>query len=148
MQFRATIELSGRTATGVEVPAEVVSALGGSKRPAVKATINDYTYRTSVASMGGRFMLPISAQVRANAGVSDGEVVTVGLELDTEPREVDVPADLLDALGSDTPARVFFDGLSYSNKLRLVLSITDAKSAETRKRRIDKTVESLINGKA
>jgi Domain of unknown function (DUF1905)/Bacteriocin-protection, YdeI or OmpD-Associated len=148
MQFHAEIELSGKTATGVAVPPEVVSGLGGSKRPAVKATINGYTYRTSIASMGGRFMLPISAQVRANAGVADGDVVAVSLVLDTDPREVEVPADLLDALGAATPARVFFDGLSYSNKLRLVLAITDAKSAETRRRRIDKTVESLAAGRS
>lgn len=148
MQFRATIELSGRTATGVEVPSEIVAALGGSKRPAVKATINGYTYRTSVASMGGRFMLPISAQIRANAGVAAGDVIELGLELDTAPREVDVPEDLIRALGDAPSARAFFEGLSYSSKLRVVLPITEAKTAATRERRIAKAVESLAVGKA
>ena len=147
MKFRATIELAGKTATGVEVPADIVSGLGGTKRPAVTATINGYSYRTSVASMGGRFMLPISAAVRANSGVSAGESIEVDLELDTQIREVDVPADLLAALG-DGAARTYFDGLSYSNRLRIVLSITDAKTAETRQRRLDKAVESLAAGKA
>lgn len=147
MKFRATIELAGKTATGVEVPADIVSGLGGTKRPAVTATINGYSYRTSVASMGGRFMLPISAAVRGNSGVSAGESIEVDLELDTQTREVDVPADLVAALG-DGAARAFFDGLSYSNQLRIVLSITDAKTAETRQRRLDKAVESLAAGKA
>ena len=147
MKFRATIELAGKTATGVEVPADIVSGLGGTKRPAVTATINGYSYRTSVASMGGRFMLPISAAVRANSGVAAGESIEVDLELDTQSREVDVPADLLAALG-DGAARTFFDGLSYSNRLRIVLSINDAKSPETRQRRLDKAVESLAAGKA
>jgi hypothetical protein len=147
MKFRATIELAGKTATGVEVPADIVSGLGGTKRPAVTATINGYSYRTSVASMGGRFMLPISAAVRANSGVTAGESIEVDLELDTQSREVDVPADLLEALG-DGAARTFFDGLSYSNRLRIVLSINDAKTAETRQRRLDKAVESLAAGKA
>ncbi len=93
MRFRATIEQAGKTATGIEVPEKVVSALGSSKRPAVKATINGYTYRSSVASMGGRFMLGISADVREKAGVSGGDKVDVDLELDTEPREVTAPPD-------------------------------------------------------
>jgi hypothetical protein len=147
MKFRATIELAGKTATGVEVPADIVSGLGGTKRPAVMATINGYSYRTSVASMGGRFMLPISAAVRANSGVAAGESIEVELELDTQSREVDVPADLLAALG-DGATRTFFDGLSYSNRLRIVLSINDAKTPETRQRRLDKAVESLAAGKA
>jgi hypothetical protein len=148
MRFRASIQSSGKSATGIEVPKEVVSALGPSKRPAVHATINGYTYRSSVASMGGRFMLPVSAEVRERAGVAAGDEVDVDLELDTAPREVTVPPDLADALGRDAGAKRFFDGLNYSNKRRLVLAVEGAKTAETRQRRIAKTVDSLREGRA
>jgi bacteriocin resistance YdeI/OmpD-like protein/uncharacterized protein DUF1905 len=147
MRFRATIERAGKTATGIEVPDKVVSALGSSKRPAVRATINGYTYRSSVASMGGRFMLGVSAEVREKAGVAGGDQVEVDVELDTEPREVAVPADFAKALKADPKAKKFFDGLSYSNRRRFVLSIEGAKSTETRERRIEKSVASLRAGK-
>jgi len=87
VSFRATIELGGKTATGIEVPQEVVAALGSSRRPAVHATIAGYTYRTTVGSMRGRFMLPISAAVRAGAGVAAGDEVDVPLALDTADRQ-------------------------------------------------------------
>jgi hypothetical protein len=92
MRFRATVELGGKTATGVEVPQDVVEGLRSGKRPAVRVTINGYTYRSSVGSMGGRFMLGISAEVRTGAGVQAGDEVDIDVELDTEPREVSVPA--------------------------------------------------------
>src|SRR5262249_47336752 len=123
MRFRATIKLGGKTATGIRVPDEVVASLGPNKRPAVRVTINGHTYRSTVATMGGEFMLPVSADVRASAGVVAGDEVDVDIELDTEPREVTVPPDFSDALDRDADARRFFDGLSYSNKRRVVLSI-------------------------
>jgi len=112
MRFHATVELGGKTATGVEVPRDVVESLGPSKRPAVRVTINDYTYRSSVAPMGGRFLLGISAEVRAAAGVQAGDEVDIDIELDTEPREVAVPPDFTDALAGDPAAKTFFHGLS------------------------------------
>lgn len=147
MRFRATILQSGKTATGFEVPAEVVSSLGTSKRPAVRVTINDYTYRSSVASMGGAFMVGVSAEVRERAGVAAGDEVEVDIELDTDPREVVVPADFRDALELDADATRTFDRLSYSNKRRIVLSIEQAKTAETRQRRIAKSVSTLREGR-
>jgi hypothetical protein len=143
MRFRATIELSGKTATGIEVPEEVVAGLGNSRRPAVRATISGYTYRSSVGSMGGRFLLPISAEVRDRAGVAAGDEVDVDLELDAEPREVTVPPDLAEALGRDPEAKRFFEGLSYSAKQRVVLPIEGAKTAATRQRRLDKAIDQL-----
>ncbi|TMD67113.1 MAG: DUF1905 domain-containing protein, partial [Chloroflexi bacterium] len=140
MRFRAIIQLGGKTATGIRVPAEVVESLGSSKRPAVRVTINGHTYRSSVASIGGEFMLPVSAEIRERAGVAAGDEVDVDIELDTEPREVSVPPDFMDALDRDADAKRFFDGLSYSNKQRFVLSIEGAKTAETRQRRIAKAV--------
>jgi Domain of unknown function (DUF1905)/Bacteriocin-protection, YdeI or OmpD-Associated len=146
--FRATIQLGGKTATGIEVPDDVVAALGSSRRPAVRATLAGYTYRSSVASMRGRFMLPVSAAVREAAGVAAGDVVDVELELDTEPRVVEVPADFADALSHDAGAARFFEGLAYSHKQRHVLSIEGAKTDETRQRRIAKAVETLRAGRA
>jgi bifunctional DNA-binding transcriptional regulator/antitoxin component of YhaV-PrlF toxin-antitoxin module len=148
MKFQAIILLSGKTATGIRVPEEIVAALGTSKKPPVKITINDYTYRSTVASMGGHFMIPVSAEIRKAAGVEAGDEVEVDIELDTETREVAVPADFLDALENETEAKQFFDGLSYSNKRRLVFAIEDAKTAETRQRRIDKTTAMLREGRA
>ena len=147
MQFRATIELGGKTATGIRVPDEVVAALGAGKRPAVRVTINGHTYRSTVAPMGGVSMLPVSAEVRAGAGVAAGDEVDVALELDTAPREVTVPPDFADALDRDADARQAFDAMSYSNKRRHVLTIEDAKTAETRQRRIAKAVSTLREGR-
>jgi len=148
MRFRATIELSGKTATGIQVPAEVVEGLGKSRRPAVSVAFKGYTYRTTVAPMGGRFMLPVSAEVREGAGVAAGDQVDVDIELDTRPREVVAPPDLLEALDGDADARRFFDGLSYSNKQRFVLPIEEAKSPETRQRRVARAVGMLREGRS
>lgn len=90
-------------------------------------------------------MLGISADVRKKANVAAGDEVDV--ELDTEPREVTVPPDLAAAFDGDADARRFFDGLSYSNKRRIVLSIEDARTAETRQKRIAKAVGMLHEGK-
>ena len=147
MKFHASIELSGKTATGIRVPAEVVAHLGSSKRPPVRITINCHTYRSTVATMGGVFMLPISEENRKLAHVSAGDEVEVGIEADTQPREVGVPPDFLEALDRDPDARRFFDGLSYSNKQRVVLSIEGARTDETRQRRIAKAVGTLREGR-
>jgi Bacteriocin-protection, YdeI or OmpD-Associated/Domain of unknown function (DUF1905) len=147
MRFRAMVELGGKTATGIRVPAEVVASLGQSKRPPVRVTINGHTYRSTVASMGGVFMLGVSAAVRESAGVAAGDEVDVDMELDTEPREVTVPPDFKDALDSDADARRYFDGLSYSNKQRFVISIEEARTAETRQRRIARAVSMLREGR-
>jgi hypothetical protein len=147
MRFRASIELAGKTATGIEVPAAVVAKLGSSKKPAVSVTIKGYTYRSTVASMGGRFMLPVSAEVREAAGVAARDKVDVDVELDTAPREVTVPADFSRALTREPAAKRFFAGLSFSNKQRIVISIEAAKTPETRERRIRKAVASLREGR-
>jgi bacteriocin resistance YdeI/OmpD-like protein/uncharacterized protein DUF1905 len=148
MKFRATIELAGKTATGFEVPAAVVAKLSSSKKPAVRVTIKGYTYRSTVATMSGRFMLPVSAEVRAAAGVAAHDKVDVDVELDTAPREVTVPADFARALTREPAAKRFFEGLSFSNKQRIVIAIGAAKAPETRQRRIAKSVGSLREGKS
>jgi hypothetical protein len=148
MRFRATIELAGKTATGFQVPDDVVTALGAGRRPPVRVTIGGHTYRSTVASMGGRFMVGVSAQNRTAAAVAAGDEVDVDLELDTEPREVDVPEDLAAALDAEPEARRFFDGLSYSRKQWFVLRIEQAKKAETRRRRLDEAVTMLREGRS
>ncbi len=148
MKFQSTLELGGKTATGVEVPDEVVTALGAGRRPAVTVTINGYSYRSTIATMGGRYLLPVSAEVRRGAGVEAGATVEVEVELDTAPREVDVPEDFAAALDADGQARQFFDSLSNSNKKWHVLSVEGAKAAETRQRRIEKSVAMLREGRA
>nr|BFE66179.1 hypothetical protein GCM10020063_107050 [Dactylosporangium thailandense] len=145
MRFRATLELHGRTATGITVPAEVVEALGTSRKPPVTVTINGYTYRSTVASMRGAFLLPVSAEVRAGAGVAAGDTFDVDVEPDDAPRTVEVPADLAAALDAEPSARARFDALSYSNRSRHVLPVEGAKTAETRQRRVAKAVAALLD---
>ena len=147
MRFRATLETEGKTATGINVPSEVVEALGDGKRPRVTVTINGHTYRSSVAVLGGRYMLGVSAENRAAAGVEGGQEVDVELELDTAPREVMIPPDFAAALAAEPAAQATFDGMSYSNKSWHVLQIDGAKTDETRQRRIAKSVEALRAGK-
>lgn len=147
MRFRATIEQHGKTATGITIPPEVVESLGSGKRPPVQVTINGYTYRNTVAVMGGAYLVGVSAEHRAGAGVAAGDVVDVDIDLDTTPREVAVPADFAAALDADQAARRTFDALSYSNRSWHVLSIEGAKTHETRQRRIAKSVDALREGR-
>jgi hypothetical protein len=146
-KFRAVLQLGGKTATGIQVPPEVVAALGSSKRLPVRVTIHGYTYRTTVAPYQGVYMLPVSAEHREGAGIAAGDEVEIGLELDNEPREVRVPPDFAAALERDPEARRFFNSLSYSSKLRFVLPVEEAKTPETRQRRIQKTIEKLREGR-
>jgi hypothetical protein len=148
VRFRTTIKQSGKTATGIEIPEKIVEALESGKRPAVKVTINGYTYRSTVAVMGGVYMVGVSAEHRAGAGVAGGDKVDVDIELDTAPREVSVPADFAVALDAAPKARKTFEGLSYSNKSWHVLQVTGAKTDETRQRRIEKSIAMLRQGRA
>jgi hypothetical protein len=143
MRFHATVQLHGKTATGIEVPAGILVALGGGKRPQVRVTINGYSYPSTVGSMGGLALIPISAEVRGRAGVAAGDEVDVDVVLDTAPRVVEVPDDLAAALTRDPGARQAFDRLSYTGQQRHVLSVEQTKTPETRQRRIDKTVSEL-----
>lgn len=148
MRFRTTIQQSGKTTTGIQIPDDVVAALASGKRPAVRVTVNGYTYRSTVAVLGGIFMVGVSAEHRAGAGVAGGDEVDVEIELDTAPREVVVPADLAAALDGEPDARRTFDALSYSNRSWHVLQVSGAKTDETRQRRIAKSVDALKAGRA
>ncbi len=148
MRFETTIELGGKTATGFEVPDEIVEALGSGKRPAVTVTVRGHTYRSTIAVMGGRCLVPLSAENRASAGVAAGDNVEVEIELDTAERVLDVPDDLAAAIAADPEAQSFWDSISYSRRRRIVLAVEGAKAADTRVRRIEKSVTDLHAGKA
>jgi hypothetical protein len=145
MEFRTTVVLGGKTATGLQVPDEVVAALGGGKRPPVAVTIGGHVYRTTIAPMGGAFWIPLAAEHREAAGVQAGQEVDVRVELDTAPRETPLPDDLAAAL--DDGARTFFDGLAPSHRKEWVRWVEEAKKPETRAARVEKTAEALRAGR-
>jgi hypothetical protein len=147
MRFHTTILQGDKTATGIQVPDEIVEALGAGKRPKVLVTLRGYTYRSSIATVNGASMVGVSAENRAGARVTGGDEVDVDIELDTAPREVTVPPDFAAALDAEPDARRTFDGLSYSNKSWHVLQIDGAKTDETRQRRIVRSIEALRDGR-
>ena len=147
MRFRATLESNGKTATGIQVPDEVVETLGAGRKPAVRVSIAGHTYRSTIASRGGRYLLGVSAENRGRAGVAAGDELEVELELDTEPREVAVPPDQMAAFAAAAEAKRFFDTLTPSQKQWYVLPIEQAKAVETRERRIAKALALLREGR-
>jgi hypothetical protein len=144
MRFNTTILQAGKTATGIRIPDEIVEGLGAGRRPPIRVTINGYTYRSTVAVMGGDYMVGVNADNRAGAG---GDQVDVDIELDTAPREVTLPADFAAALDAEPEARRTFEKLSNSNKGWHTSQIEGAKSDETRQRRITKSIAALREGR-
>ncbi len=147
MRFRTHVE-PPEPMRGLEVPPEVVEALGGGKRPPVTITINGHSWRSRVAVMRGRHLLGLSNANRQAAGVVTGDEVDVDVELDVEPRVVVEPADFARALDADPVARAAYGRLPYGQKLQHVRAIEGAKKPETRKRRIEKAVATLREGQA
>jgi antitoxin component of MazEF toxin-antitoxin module len=147
VKFRTTLQKTGGNTTGFEIPAVVVDALGAGKRPPVNVTLNGaYSYRNTVAPMGGSLWIGVSAEHRARSGVEGGDEIEVELALDTAPREVVVPDDLAAALDKNEAAKAVFEKLSDSHKRQHVLAIDGAKAPETRARRIAKAIE-MLKGK-
>lgn len=140
--FSTTLFLTGNN-TGIEVPAEVVEALGRGKRPPVTVTVNGFSYPSTVAVMGGKYLLPFAADKRAATGLGGGDAIDVTLELDSAPRIVDVPDDLAGALAAIAGAREAFDALAPSVRKIHVTAVLGAKAAETRARRIAAIVTKL-----
>lgn len=143
VRFTTTIEQTGTNTTGIPVPDAVVEGLGGGKRAAVVVTVAGHTYRSSLASMGGQAMISLSAENRAKAGVAGGDEVEVDVALDTQPRQVTIPPDLAAALEASPAARTAFNRLSYSKQRWHVLNVEGAKAADTRQRRVAKSIEIL-----
>lgn len=144
--FRAPIRPSGRGGGGhlVDVPAEVVEALGGKGRIPVTATFDGVPYRGSIVRMGGGAVLGVQKSIMADAGVAVGDLLTVVVRNDEAPREVEVPDDLAEVLARNGAARAAFESLSFSHKREYVRSVTEAKRPETRARRIELTIEQLV----
>lgn len=138
-----TIVKAAGNNTGLEVPPEIITKLGSSKKPPVIVTVAGYTYRNTVAVMGGVFMISLSKAHREAAGIKGGDKVEVTLELDTAPRTVEVPDDLATALSQKPGARAAFDAAAPSKRKEFVRQVEDAKTPETRERRIAKIVEQL-----
>jgi len=145
--FRATIQQTGKTACGIEVPESVIVGLGGSKRPAVVVTLDGYTYRSTVAPMDGGWWVGVNSDHREASGLRGGDEVQVTLALDTAPRELEVPPELAAALEADPQAKAFFDGLSYSNKRVFTLSVEGTTNPKTKARRVDKAIVLMREGR-
>ncbi len=144
MKFKTTLIRTGKTSTGIMIPPAIVEGLGAGKKPPVNVTLNGtYTYRNTVAVMGGDYWVGVAAEHREKSGVKGGDKIEVELALDTAPREITVPEDLAAALAKDKVARAAFDKLSYSHKRQHVLAIEGAKAADTRARRVGKAIEML-----
>lgn len=129
-KFETSIAQMGNN-TGIEVPPAVIEMLGGGKKPAVVVTIGAFTYRSTVGVMGGKFLIPLSADRRTQSGLKGGDRIDVQLELDDAPRSVSIPDDLAAALNEEPQAKAFFEALAISHQQRHVLSITDAKTDQT-----------------
>ncbi|MBO0772830.1 MAG: DUF1905 domain-containing protein [Actinobacteria bacterium] len=144
--FETTVTATGNN-TGIVVPAEAIERLAAGKRPAVLVNVNGYEYRNTVAVMGGRHMISISAAIRKATGLTGGDPIRVTLTVAGTPREVNVPADFAAALAADDRAAAFFGKLSNSMQRYHVDNINAAKSADTRQRRIGKAVALFLDGK-
>ncbi|WP_328460996.1 YdeI/OmpD-associated family protein [Actinoplanes sp. NBC_00393] len=148
MDFRAELQRTGGNTTGFQVADEIVDGLGGGGRPKVVVRVNGYEFRSSIARMGGDYWLGVSAERRAAAGIEGGEVYDVEVELDTAPRAIEVPEDLAAALAGEPAAKTFWESMSFSNQRWHAEQLTSAKTAETRARRLAKSLDLLRAGKA
>lgn len=142
-KFSTALTNTGVNTTGIVVPPEIVAALGGGARPAVVVTVNDYVYRTTIGIMKGTSMLPFSAQHREGSGIAGGDRIQVELRLDAEPRTVEVPADLSEALAAETGLEAAFGKQAPSRRKADVDAVVSAKSAATRAKRIQAIVSKL-----
>jgi hypothetical protein len=143
LSTKATLVPRGQAAAVVLTEEQVATVGEGARRFPVVATVNGYTWRTSVVRMGGEFMLGLNREVRDGAGVASGDEVDLELELDTKPREVELPPALAAALAADGEALLAFQKLSYTHRKEYARWVADAKRAETRERRVAKTLDRL-----
>ena len=144
MKFKTKIIQTGNN-TGIEISELTLEKLGGGKKPLVLVTLNGYSYRSAVGKMGDKFMISLSAENRKNAGVKGGDIVDINLELDTEPRTVEIPTDLQKAFDKNKTAKMNFEKLSPGKKKAIVISISEARTEKTKIKRIDKALEQLLS---
>jgi hypothetical protein len=143
MRLRLELMGHGGNTAGFEIPDDVIEELGGGRRPKVVVTVGEHTWRSSIANMGGTFMLGVSMANRAAAGVSAGETLDVDIEFDTAPRTVDVPDDLAAELERDASVGAAWETWSFTRQKEAVRSLTEAKKPETRRRRLEKVLAEL-----
>jgi hypothetical protein len=143
MDFDATLDRDGTTATGITVPPDIVEALGAGRRPAVLVSINGVTFSTTIGSVKGSAKIPVSAERRGLIGAEAGDALRVSVVLDSAPAEVAVPTELAGALASDDEAAAFFAGLTLSQRKGFIVPIEDARTDETRTRRVEKAMVAL-----
>lgn len=143
LKFSTTLLQSGKTATGIKIPDEIMEKLGGGRKPLVKVTIGGFTYRSAVAVMGGAPMVGVNAQNREAAGVKGGDKIDVTIELDTEKRTVELPTEFQKVLDKNATAKKNFESLSNSKKKALIAPIVNAKTEQTRERNILKAISAL-----
>jgi hypothetical protein len=142
--FKTVLLTAGKTATGIKIPPEIIEKLGAGKKPPIKVTINGFTYRSTVAVMGGDFMVGVNAENREGAKVKGGDKIEVTIELDTQPRELEIPGVFQKILDKNSAAKKKFEALSYSKKKELVVPVANAKTDETRNRNIEKALGILL----
>ena len=142
MKFKTKILQLGNN-TGIQVPETIIEKLGAGKKPPVVITLNKYTYRSTVAVMKGMYLVSLSADNRTKAKVAGGDELEITIELDTAPRTTELPADFKKILDKNKVAAVAYEKLAPSRKKSMVLSITDAKTEETRTKRIEKAISGL-----
>ena len=147
IKFKTILLQSGKTATGIKIPPEIIEKLGAGKKPLVKVTINGFTYRSAVAVMDGAFMVGVNADNRAAAGVKGGDRIEVSIALDTEERHIELPAEFQKILDKKPIAKKAFEALSNSRKKQMVIPIAAAKTEETRNRNIEKALNILLTTK-
>jgi hypothetical protein len=146
IQFTTRLQPRGN-ACAVVLDDEQVAAVGeGAKRFPVVAAVNGYTWRTSVVRMGGEFLLGLNRDVRDGAGVQTDDEVEVRVELDTAPREVEVPEALATALAADPQASASFEGMAFTHRKEYARWVAEAKREETRQRRVQQAVEMIRAG--
>jgi hypothetical protein len=133
--------------TGIEVPEEVIEALGSGRRPSVIVKVNGYEYQNTVGVMGGKFLISVSAAIRKSTGLKGGDDIDVTLTVVDQPRHVEIPADFLEAMDAQADAGMFFDNLSNSLQRYHIDNINGAKTAATRQRRIEKSISLFLGGK-
>lgn len=143
MKFDAELRLNGKTATGIPVPDDIIDALGAGRRPRVAVSFNGYTFHTSLGTMFGQVLIPVSAAVRKAAGAVAGDRLAIDIALSTTPTPITVPEDLQTALDADAEAQAFFEGLTASQKRGYTDWIEQARSDETRRRRLEHTLVAL-----
>jgi len=143
LTFRARLQPRGPAVAIVLDDAHVAVVGEGAKRFPVIATVNGYRWHASVARMGGEFLLGLSRQVREAAGVAAGDDVDVIIELDREPRTVELPEALATALTADPQASASFERMAVSHRKEYARWIAEAKQEQTRQRRVQQALEMI-----